>query len=326
MNPMIKIGFNEVLETVPQLFKNHLTPILWGNPGMGKSAAIKAVADKYKLKLIDVRLSSCTPEDFTGLPFIKDGKSTYAPFDWIPTANDTVPSGYNGWILFLDELGLAKPSVQKPLYKLIYDREVNQEPIHPNLFIAAASNYPESGCLVEELSYALKRRLVHLHVDLTFKEWSENLYSQISTEVLGFLRWKTDMFYQFNDEIEYAYPNPSSWIQVSKFTNPSIHLLAGLVGDHAAYEYKAYLEVFNSLPSKEDVLNGTAEVPSKSSVKYAVMSWLPTWINESNHFQVIKYMSKFPVEMQAFALKDATSRNPKCKTWEGVIDWVMSLG
>lgn len=40
-----------------------LTPLLKGQPGVGKSAIMKEVAGHLQLKLIDVRLAQCEPTD-----------------------------------------------------------------------------------------------------------------------------------------------------------------------------------------------------------------------------------------------------------------------
>ncbi|AGY48098.1 ATPase [Acinetobacter phage Presley] len=60
---------NEILVTAIEraLFAG-LVPHLSGQPGIGKSAIIHALADRLDLKLIDIRLSTMDPTDLGGLP------------------------------------------------------------------------------------------------------------------------------------------------------------------------------------------------------------------------------------------------------------------
>lgn len=60
---------NEILvEAIERALFAGLVPNLSGQPGIGKSAIIKGVADNLNLKLIDIRLSTMDPTDLGGLP------------------------------------------------------------------------------------------------------------------------------------------------------------------------------------------------------------------------------------------------------------------
>ena len=48
----------------------------------------------------------------SGIPFISNGRSAYMPNEAFPLATDTVPDGYDGWLLFLDEITNAPMAVQ----------------------------------------------------------------------------------------------------------------------------------------------------------------------------------------------------------------------
>jgi hypothetical protein len=47
-----------------------------------------------------------------GFPNIENGRSVYHPPKDIPIVGDKVPEGYNGWLLFLDEMNTAPKAVQ----------------------------------------------------------------------------------------------------------------------------------------------------------------------------------------------------------------------
>ena len=50
-------------ELIIDAFKAGLVPMLTSNPGIGKSDIIRSIADEFKLKVIDLRLSQCDQVD-----------------------------------------------------------------------------------------------------------------------------------------------------------------------------------------------------------------------------------------------------------------------
>ncbi len=111
---------------IVKAIKAHLTPMLHGSPAIGKSSIVHQVAARFKLKVIDLRLSQCDPTDLLGFPKIGDnGRAGYMPMETFPIEGDPLPlktpanekegikaEYYDGWLLFLDELPSAPPAVQ----------------------------------------------------------------------------------------------------------------------------------------------------------------------------------------------------------------------
>nr|WP_227546769.1 AAA family ATPase [Moraxella catarrhalis] len=94
------------------LLNNKIVPFLHSSPALGKSSLAKAVAAKAKLKVIDLRLTELDSSDLNGLPYFNEGKAQYLPFNTFPIQGTEVPEGCQGWLLLLDELNSALPSVQ----------------------------------------------------------------------------------------------------------------------------------------------------------------------------------------------------------------------
>lgn len=106
------IKVSQAKSLIETTLKSNLVPFLVGSPGVGKSAIIKDIANKYSLKVIDIRLSQCDPVDLNGFPNLEGKKATYRPMDIFPLESDSIPDGYAGWLLFLDEFNSAPMSVQ----------------------------------------------------------------------------------------------------------------------------------------------------------------------------------------------------------------------
>lgn len=97
----IKTTLNQVAQLLPSLFKAKIVPFLHSSPAIGKSSIAKQIADKYQLKVIDLRLTELDSSDLNGLPYFKDNKSTFLPFDTFPLTDTPIPKGYKGWLLLL---------------------------------------------------------------------------------------------------------------------------------------------------------------------------------------------------------------------------------
>jgi MoxR-like ATPase len=94
----------------------HISTMIWGPPGIGKSSIVAQVAAAHKLDFIDVRLSQLAPTDLRGLPVPENGRSRWFPPEFLPDSGKG--------ILFLDELNMAPPAMQGIAQQLILDRKV----------------------------------------------------------------------------------------------------------------------------------------------------------------------------------------------------------
>lgn len=60
---MQTVTLKQASELVRNCLRAKLVPFIKGSPGLGKSAIVKAIAETYKLELIDLRLAQCDPTD-----------------------------------------------------------------------------------------------------------------------------------------------------------------------------------------------------------------------------------------------------------------------
>ena len=72
---MFEVNAVELKEALIKDFKVGLTPMVASSPGMGKSDIIRSVADQFKLKVIDFRVSQCEPVDMQGYPGVIENGS-----------------------------------------------------------------------------------------------------------------------------------------------------------------------------------------------------------------------------------------------------------
>ncbi|MFE9841583.1 AAA family ATPase [Streptomyces goshikiensis] len=149
------------LEALSLAVAADLPVLLWGEPGIGKTAALTQLAESLDLPLTTVIASVHEPSDFSGLPVIGDDPTVQgvpmAPPDW---AVRLVRAGRG--LLFLDELSTAPPAVQAALLRLVLERRIGALRLPPGVRIVAAANPRSSAADGWELSPPLANRFVHL--------------------------------------------------------------------------------------------------------------------------------------------------------------------
>lgn len=149
------------LEALTLAVSADLPVLLWGEPGIGKTAALTQLAVSLDLPLTTVIASVHEPSDFSGLPIVGDDPAEQgvpmAPPDW---AVRLVRAGKG--LLFLDELSTAPPAVQAALLRLVLERRIGALQLPPGVRIVAAANPRSSAADGWELSPPLANRFVHL--------------------------------------------------------------------------------------------------------------------------------------------------------------------
>lgn len=149
------------LEALTLAVAADLPVLLWGEPGIGKTAALTQLSVSLGLPLTTVIASVHEPSDFSGLPIVGDDPAEHgvpmAPPDW---AVRLVRAGRG--LLFLDELSTAPPAVQAALLRLVLERRIGALRLPPGVRIVAAANPRSSAADGWELSPPLANRFVHL--------------------------------------------------------------------------------------------------------------------------------------------------------------------
>ena len=202
---MLTLTPSKTKEALIKCFKAKLVPFLQSSPGMGKSSIIKEIAKEWNLELIDVRLSTMEPVDLTGLPsFDLDGKAVFHPYSIFPIESTPIPEGKDGFLLFLDEFNAAPRATQAAAYRLVLDREVGQHKLHENCLVATAGNLSTDNAIVTRLSTAMLSRLIHIHMEVSLKDWMEAVAipQAYDERVIAFLNMYPDKLMQFDPERE----------------------------------------------------------------------------------------------------------------------------
>lgn len=329
----MQVKVSQAISMIAKFIRARLVPMVTGSPGIGKSHIVHQIAAEYGLKVIDVRLAQCDPCDLMGFPTITGEKASYKPMDTFPIEGDPIPKGYNGWLLFLDELNSAAPAVQAAAYKIILDRMVGNHSLHKNVAIVGAGNLETDNAIVQPMSTALQSRMAHLELVVDAKEWVEWASSHgIDHRITSYINFKPDALYTFSpDHTDKTYASPRTWefanrvLQVADSSSSEcLPMLAGTISEGVAREFLGFCKIHLDLPKLNEILQSptTIPVPTEPSILYAMTGALGANANEENVGSLMKYVTRLPVEFQVVTLREVVRRNKKLIQNEAVRNWV----
>lgn len=137
---------------------------LVGEPGVGKTELVGAIAHSLGLPLARLELAQCDPADLGGIPVVVDGRVVRLPIG--PVAEASARPA----ILFLDEFSQAPPYLQGAALTAINERRAGDVHLHPGSRVILASNPPSSGAATIELAAPAVNRLITIRVAPTLAE------------------------------------------------------------------------------------------------------------------------------------------------------------
>jgi hypothetical protein len=235
---------------------------LWGAPGIGKSALLRAAAAADDVPCETVIGSLREPSDFAGLPVVTDDGVRLEPPSWARRLREA-SAGY----LFLDELSTATPAVQAAMLGVALERRVGELELPRAVRIVAAANPPEQAADGWDLSPPLANRFLHIAYRPSVDGWVDGMTGGFSlpaggrvaqpshertavarASVAAFIRSRPVLLDAFPTDPAAsgrAWPSRRTWTMTADVLallesddTEAAHLAAcGLVGEGAAVEY-----------------------------------------------------------------------------------------
>lgn len=332
----LAVSLGNARKLIERTVEEGLVPLILGQPGVGKSELVHAIAKTFNLKLLDLRLAQCDPTDLLGFPTVdkETGRAGYMPMDTFPLQGDPLPDGYDGWLLFLDEMTSADRGVQKAAYKLVLDRMVGMRHLHDNVVIIGAGNRLEDNAIVEEMSTALQSRLIHLEVTVDAKEWIDwALQNNVDHRVTSYIKFRTEQLSTFKpDHTDKTYACPRTWVFASRLMRDmdvndldfALPLLAGTLSEGVAREFLAFTQIYKGLPKMQDILATPqlVAVPTEPSILYALTGSLASHATKETVDALMKYIVRLAKEFQVIALREIVRRDRAMVASPAVDAWV----
>lgn len=298
--------FNDIVELCFESWVSGVrkTVCLLGPPGIGKSSVAPALAARMTahrraqnpeapsaLSIVS-DLSSAQPEDILGLPY-RENKSSrnvtrYAPMDDIDQLCQ--PESYGVWLL--DDLPVAAPAVQVASRRFVLERRSGAAVLAPDVFTIITGNRREDKSAATTLPAHFRNSVLLVDMESDLEGWCQwYRTTSFAPIVVAFNRWKPALHSQHPNEAKElgSFATPRSWTALGQWfetaqrTKNLFDVARGLVGEGAAAEFYAFVQVVSELVPPADVLrNPKAALPDPTKTlntpdrQYAMVSGLGT--------------------------------------------------
>lgn len=319
----------ELASTLALLVEARQPAIVWGPPGAAKSQIAQQVATTTGCRYVDVRALLLDPVDLRGIPWRDASDRTrWAPPAFLPPGDDT-----GRWLINLEELPSAVPMVQAALYQLVLDRKVGEYELPQGASLIACGNRESDRGVVHRMPTPLASRFVHLEIRVDVSDWCAwGAANGICPEVLFFIQLRPELLHQFNPQSkEKAFPCPRTWEFVSGIMQyrdsldgaSEKALFRGTVGEAAAIEFCAFLNVWRELPYPRAVINdpGNADIPQNPSALIALCGSLYRLASDVNLDAIVSYATRLRREVGEFLVGSCIRRDPDLQRSPAFIRW-----
>lgn len=294
------VGFKEFLE-IAVLLDPKRPLFLLGEPGSGKSAAGKELAETWAKKLGQPvgfhRL--CGPGlqefDLNGLPALStDGQTTvFRPLELMYRLTTAYPDG-GPEVLLIDDFTVTREEVQAIFYPVANEREHLGRSLRDNVRLIFTGNRTTDKAGAHDFNYALKDRGILFHMIPTSADWlTWAVANGVHPSVVGYIRSRPDKLHCFDankpiNEIATC----RSWHILSdsmhRMEGHAVNIrpvVAGTVGRANSTDFMAWLKYYDRIIPPSEIVKdplGVAVPPeSEMDVLHATVSSLEFYLNEN---------------------------------------------
>ena len=313
-------------------FGNQNAIHLVGEPGVGKTAMFERVVAKTGFRGVYIDTPNTELGDI-GIPMPHHETKTTSLY----------PNEHWGFhladpcVVFIDEF--TKPSsmaVQNMLHPLLNERRISGFNLHPDSIVITAGNNSTDGVGDMLKAHSLNRITIMQVRKPTSDEWIEwGANNGIAAEALAWVKayphalasyrdaGQAENPYIFNPKVpQRSFVSPRSLHRASNILmkrhlitrNALISALTGSIGEAGARDMLAYVEVADSLPTWQEVIDDPkgCKLPSSPAALNIMAYGAMQRIDRANIGKWFEYLKRTPKELQSvFCL--STSKHPEKK-------------
>jgi len=304
-----KVNHKELNEMLKEYYKKKLALFVFGTFGIGKSFVVRDTAkeiakerkrtfiewnkitreEKDKVYnnpkdyfvLVDIRLSEFDSTDIKGLPNFN--KNNDEIIDWrIPYWAKFLTLKDSDGILFFDEVNLAPPLVISSVYKIIYDRVVDDSKIYDNWLIVGAGNLDSDRAFTHTLPAPVRDRGGEAELVVsTIDDWTEwAIQNDVDSRIVGFANFKPSILHNvdYNNNQKFTTTRGlerlSNLIKDLKVESKTFELMCcSSIGEGIAKEFIAFCKIKDKMDLDKIIKNPKLiEKITDISVKYFLVS------------------------------------------------------
>ena len=312
-----------VVKLIDAAHRAGITPILWGKPGVGKTALVEALSKRPGFGgLVRVLTGSQDKSDTLGMP----SRATYIAADgteinttehatphWALWANDQQGTVY----VFLDELPQADTDVQGTFLTVLQNYVMpSGVKIKPHVKFIAAGNPTDVVASGYELIEPLQNRLSHMTYEPPKEEWFEGMLDawgkSVSNDemvlrryIVGYLMGHGNLLHNppQSGSTENAWPSRRSWDNLARMgaglmSDKDIleHAAETLVGKAAASDFVTAVFRINAKTPDEVVADPSCVDWTNSFSGFMGLSGVVSWLNDPKDAEAVIDVFNFAVK------------------------------
>ena len=141
------------------LIRADIPLFLWAEPGSGKTAFVKRWAEERGYRQHTLIGSLIEPADLSGLPRADGDRTKFLIPDWL---GQIIDNPGERWLVMLDELNMAPPSVTAAMLRLVNERAVHDWQMPAHTRFVAAGNDPSQVSQAADLMPSMASRFGHI--------------------------------------------------------------------------------------------------------------------------------------------------------------------
>lgn len=237
----------------------------------------------------------------------------------------------------LDELPQAEPEVIKAFHKVLLDRKIGKYDIHPDVFLATAGNLAKQNAYAQKLGTTIQSRLVTLELSIDPELWVEHVAipQKMDHRVISYVLANPSSLTSFDpNHTEHTFACPRTMDMLSKLIDGfdvSIEdkaLYAGTIGEKHATQFIQYCTVYETLPSKDEVLGDPKEfaLPDTNDKRFALITMLSDWADSDNFDSVVDAVLRFPAQFLVLFARIAGKRDSSILRHPRIADLQEAVG
>ena len=317
----------ELLAVIRRAMAMRRPVFVQGPPGIGKSSVAQLAADIELARYIDLRAPLLDPVDVHGMPVPDMNTQTMR---WLPPNFLPPTDSPDKWLINIEELPAAPPSVQTALYQLTLDRRIGDYKLPEGATVIACGNQYTDRGQYHRLPAALQSRFFNVDMEVSMVEWTQwALTHDVSPLVVLFIQHHPLLLHDYNPKDPgYAFPNPRGWEYVSdliKSTGTGDELmdkkvertmLRGAIGEKAAVQFLAFLAAGKDLPHPRVVLNDPQNcmVPASIDAQMVLCGSLVQYVDDMNFEAVVQYAKRLQMEVGQHLVTGVSAAILSCRT------------